>query len=211
MIRLAHTEFLYALLVLLPLAGIYVYGAARRKKMMGRLGEPALVASLVRSPGKYKRPVKFFLISAAAAFLITGLANPQIGTKLEEVKREGVDAMIVLDVSNSMKAEDIKPSRLDHAKQNISRMLDRLGNDMVRLIIFAGQSYLQLPLTTDYPAVRLVLNTIDTDAVPVPGTAIGSAIRLAMESFIAGETKHKVIILVTDGENHEDDAIGEAK
>ncbi|HLB01448.1 MAG TPA: VWA domain-containing protein [Bacteroidota bacterium] len=207
MIRLAHTEFLYALLVLLPLAGIYVYGAARRKKMMGRLGEPALLASLVRSPGKYKRPVKFFLISAAAAFLITGLANPQIGTKLEEVKREGVDAMIVLDVSNSMKAEDIKPSRLDHAKQNISRMLDRLGNDRVGLIVFAGQSYLQLPLTTDYPAVRLVLNTIDTDAVPVPGTAIGSAIRLAMESFIAGETKHKVIILVTDGENHEDDAL----
>jgi Ca-activated chloride channel family protein len=210
MIRLAHAEYLYALLLLLPLAGAYLYASGRRKKMMERFGNPALMASLVASPGRYKRPVKFLLLAAAAAFLIMGLANPQIGTKLEEVKREGVDVMVALDVSNSMKAEDIRPNRLDHAKQNISRMLNRLENDRVGLIVFAGQSYLQVPLTTDYAAVRLVLNTIDTDVVPVPGTAIGSAIRLARESFLAGETKHKVILLVTDGENHEDDALSEA-
>jgi len=210
MIRLANAEYLYALLLLLPLAAVYLYASARRRRMMERFGSPGLMASLVQSPGKYKRPVKFVLIASAVVFLILGLANPQIGTKLEEVKREGVDVMVALDVSNSMKAEDIKPNRLDHAKQNISRMLNRLENDRVGLIVFAGQSYLQVPLTTDYTAVRLVLNTIDTDAVPVPGTAIGSAIRLAKESFLVGETKHKVILLVTDGENHEDNALGEA-
>jgi len=210
MIRLAHAEALYALLLLLPLAAVFLYASARRRKMMELYGDPTLMRALVDSPGRYKRPVKFLLVSGAVAFVILGLANPQIGTRLEEVKREGVDVMVALDVSNSMKAEDIKPNRLEHAKQNISRMLGRLDNDRVGLIVFAGQSYLQVPLTTDYTAVRIVLNTIDTDAVPVPGTAIGSAIRLAMESFIAGETKHKVILLITDGENHEDNALTEA-
>jgi Ca-activated chloride channel family protein len=144
-------------------------------------------------------------------FVILALANPQIGTKLEEVKREGVDIMIALDVSNSMTAEDIKPSRLESAKQEISRMIDKLQNDRIGMVVFAGDSYLQLPLTTDYPAARLLLSTIDVDIVPVPGTAIGSAIRLAKKSFAAGEQKHKVIVLITDGENHEDDAIAAAK
>jgi Ca-activated chloride channel family protein len=185
--------------------------AGKRAATLARFGNPALLAGLVRSAGKYRRGLKFTLLSLAVGFLVLGLANPQIGTKMEEVRREGVDAMILLDVSNSMRAEDIAPNRLDHAKQNISRMLEKLENDRVGLIVFAGQSYLQVPLTTDYSAVRLVLNTIDTDVVPVPGTAIGSAIELAMESFIAGERKHKVILLITDGENHEDDALGAAK
>jgi Ca-activated chloride channel family protein len=211
MIRLAHPEYLYGLLVLLPMAALWFYAARRRSAMLSRFGDPTILAGLVQSPGKYRRGMKFVIASAALLFLVLGLADPQIGTKMEEVKRAGVDVVIALDVSNSMKAEDIKPNRLDHAKQNISRMLDHLQNDRIALIVFAGQSYLQLPLTTDYTAVRLVLNTIDTDAVPVPGTAIGSAIRLAMDSFIAGDNKHKVIILVSDGENHEDDAVGEAK
>ncbi len=210
MIRLAHAEYLYALFLLIPLAAVYLHASARRKKMMDRFGSPELMRSLVREQGKFKRPLKFLLLAAAAAFVVLGLANPQIGTRLEEVKREGVDVMVALDVSGSMTAEDIKPNRLDHARQNISRMLNRLDNDRVGLIVFAGQSYLQVPLTTDYSAVRLVLNAIGPDAVPVPGTAIGSAIRLARESFLSGETKHKVILLVTDGENHEDDALTEA-
>ncbi len=181
MIRLAHPEYLYGLFILLPLVALYYYAARRRVVMLARFGNPALLAGLVDSPGKYRRGVKFTLLALALLFLMLGLANPQIGTKMEEVRREGVDAVIALDVSNSMKAEDVRPNRLDHAKQNISRMLEDLQNDRVGLIVFAGQSYLQLPLTTDYASVRLVLNTIDTDAVPVPGTAIGSAIRLAME------------------------------
>lgn len=211
MIRFAHPEYLYGLLALVPLAALYVLAARRRAAALSRFGEPVLLAGLVQSPGKYRRGAKFALVSLALAFIVVGLANPQIGTKMEEVRREGVDAMILLDVSNSMRAEDITPNRLDHAKQNISRMLEKLENDRVGLVVFAGQSYLQLPLTTDYAAVRLVLNTIDTDVVPVPGTAVGSAIDLAMESFIAGERKHKVMILISDGENHEDDALGAAR
>ncbi len=160
---------------------------------------------------RYKSVVKFLVISGAIAFLVLSVANPQVGTKMENVKREGVDVMILLDVSASMKAEDIKPNRLESAKQEISHLLDKLQNDRIGLIVFAGDSYLQLPLTVDYSAARLILSTIDVDAVPVPGTAIGSAIRLAMKSFVAGETKHKAIILITDGENHEDDAIAAAK
>jgi Ca-activated chloride channel family protein len=211
MVRLAHPEYLYGLLALLPLAALFAVAAGKRAATLARFGEPALMAGLVQSASKYRRAVKFALVALALAFLVLGLANPQIGTKMEEVKREGVDAMILLDVSNSMNAEDIAPSRLDHAKQNISRMLEKLENDRVGLIVFAGQSYLQIPLTTDYSAVRLVLNTIGTDVVPVPGTAIGSAIELAMQSFVGGERKHKVIILISDGENHEDDALGAAK
>ena len=119
--------------------------------------------------------------------------------------------MIALDVSNSMKAEDIKPNRLESAKQEITRMLDKLQNDRVGLVVFAGDSYLQLPLTTDYSAGRLVLGTIDVDVVPIPGTAIGSALRLSMKSFLSEDKKYKVVILITDGENHEDDAIAAAK
>jgi Ca-activated chloride channel family protein len=211
MIRFAHPEYLYGLLVLLPLAALFAVAARKRAAALARFGDPALLSGLVSPAGKYRRAVKFALLALAVGFLVLGLANPQIGTRMEEVRREGVDAMILLDVSNSMLAEDIAPNRLDHARQNIARMLEKLENDRVGLIVFAGQSFLQLPLTTDYSAVRLVLNTIGTDIVPVQGTAIGSAVGLAMESFIAGERKHKVIILVTDGENHEDDALGAVK
>ena len=211
MIRLAHPEYLWGFLVLLPLAALFVFAARRRAAAYARFGEPALLAGLVPGAGRYRRGVKFLLLVLAVSFLVLALANPQIGTRMEEVRREGVDVMILLDVSNSMRAEDVAPNRLDHAKQNISRMLEKLENDRVGLVVFAGQSYLQLPLTTDYSAVRLVLNTIDTDVVPVQGTAIGSAIELAMESFIAGERKHRVILLITDGENHEDDALGAVK
>jgi Ca-activated chloride channel family protein len=211
MIRFAHTEYLYAL-ALLPMLVILFWWMLRvRKKSLQSFGNPTLLQQLMPTAGKYTRAVRFMLQFCAIGFLILGVANPQIGTKLEEVKREGVDVMIALDVSNSMKAEDIKPNRLESAKQEISRMLDKLQNDRIGLIVFAGDSYLQLPLTTDYSAAHLILGTIDVDVVPIPGTAIGSAIKLAMKSFAQGEKKHKVIIIITDGENHEDDAIAAAK
>ncbi|HUN66979.1 MAG TPA: VWA domain-containing protein [Bacteroidota bacterium] len=211
MFRFAHTEYLYALALLPLLAGLYVWAVHRRKKLLRLFGELPMVEQLTADRSRYKRSVKFTLLAGAIGFIILGLANPQIGTKLEELKREGVDIMIALDVSASMTAEDIKPSRLESAKQEISRMLDKLQNDRIGIVVFAGESYLQLPLTTDYSAARLLLSTIDIDCVPVPGTAIGSALRLARKSFAAGEQKHKVIILITDGENHEDDAVAAAK
>ncbi len=211
MIRFAHTDYLYALFVLPALALLFVWVLLGARRRFRALGAPALLGRLTPMYSRVKKPLKFALLAAALAAVIVALANPQIGTKMEEVKRAGVDIIIALDVSNSMKAEDIKPNRLEAAKQEISRMLDKLQNDRIALIVFGGDSYMQLPLTTDYPAARLILGTIDVDAVPVPGTAIGSAIKLAMKSFVAGETKHKVIVLITDGENHEDDAIAAAK
>jgi Ca-activated chloride channel homolog len=211
MIRFAHSGYLYALVFLPVLIVLFWWAMRMRSGAIARFWNPELLRKLTPHESGYKRTVKFFILFAAIGFLILGIANPQIGTKMEEVKREGVDVIIALDVSNSMKAEDIKPNRLESAKQEISRLLDKLQNDRIGLIVFAGDSYLQLPLTMDYSAARLILSTIDVDVVPIPGTAIGSAIKLAMKSFAAGETKHKVIIIISDGENHEDDAIAAAK
>ncbi len=211
MIKFAYIEVLYALAALPLLAVLFWWALRARRRSLDRFGNPELLAQLMPGSGRYKRALKFALLFSALALVILGISNPQIGTKLEEVKREGVDIMIALDVSNSMKAEDIKPNRLESAKQEISRMFDKLQNDRVGLVVFAGDAYLQLPLTTDYSAGRLILGTIDVDVVPVPGTAIGSALRLSMKSFLAEVKKYKVIVLITDGENHEDDAIAAAK
>jgi len=211
MIRFAHAEYLYALTLLPVLLILFWWAIQMRKRGLSRFGNPLLLEMLMPSVSRYKRTTKFFVAFSAFAILILGAANPQIGTKMEEVKREGVDIIIALDVSNSMKAEDIKPNRLESAKQEISHMIDKFQNDRLGLIVFAGDSYLQLPLTTDYSAARLILSTVDVDVVPIPGTAIGSAIKLAMKSFATGEKKHKVIIIISDGENHEDDAIAAAK
>jgi len=181
-----------------------------QQRALKTIGNPDILNRLIQGAGRHKREAKFLVLTTAYALIVLGLANPQIGTKLEEVKREGVDIFIALDVSSSMKAEDIRPNRLESAKQQVAYTLDRLQNDQIGLIVFAGDSYLQLPLTTDYGAARLFLSTIDVDVVPVPGTAIGSAIRLAMKSFVEGERKHKVIVVITDGENHEDNAIAAA-
>ena len=143
--------------------------------------------------------------------LLLGLANLQLGTKVEEVKREGVDLMIALDVSNSMLAEDLSPNRLERAKRAIYQLIENLHNDRLGIIVFAGQSYVQLPITTDYSSAKLFLETIGTDIVPTQGTAIGSAIDLAMESFDFENGTSKSIIVITDGENHEDDAQAAAK
>jgi Ca-activated chloride channel family protein len=211
MVRFAHTEYLYALALVPLLVLLFLWAWRMKVRSLERFGNPATLRLLVPEAGKYKYGVKFALLVAGLSFVILALANPEIGSKLEEVKREGVDVMICLDVSNSMKAEDIKPNRLESAKQEISRLLDQLQNDRIGLIVFAGDSYMQLPLTIDYSAARLIMSTIDVDVVPVPGTAIGSAIRLAQKSFGTGEKKYKVIVLITDGENHEDDAVAAAK
>jgi Ca-activated chloride channel family protein len=145
------------------------------------------------------------------AFLVVGLANPQIGTRLEEVKQEGVDIFIALDVSLSMKAEDIRPNRLEKAKLEIRNLINRLGGDRVGLIVFAGEAFTQFPLTTDYSAANLFLDVVDVDAVPTPGTSVGSAIERAMESFNFEEPTSKVLAIITDGENTEGSALEAAE
>jgi Ca-activated chloride channel family protein len=151
--------------------------------------------------------VRFLLYLLALLFLFIAAADPQEGSKLEEVKRSGIDLVICLDVSNSMLAEDLSPNRLIAAKRAISRLIDNLKGDRIGLVVFAGQAYTQLPITTDYAAAKMFLETINTDIVPTQGTAIGAAINQAISDFPENSKNKKAIIVLTDGENHEDDAI----
>lgn len=154
--------------------------------------------------------IKFFLILMAYASLVVALTNPQIGSKLEKAQRKGIDLMIALDVSNSMMAQDIKPNRLQASKQAISNLIDKLKGDRIGIIVFAGHAYTQLPITTDYAAAKMFLSSVSPDIIPVQGTAIGEAIALSIKSF--SENDHnKAIIVISDGENHEGDALDETK
>lgn len=143
--------------------------------------------------------------------MILALANPQIGTKYEEVKQTGIDVYILLDVSLSMKAEDIKPNRLEEAKHSISSLIQKLRGDRIGLIVFSGEAYVQFPLTTDYAAASLLLNAVSVNSVPQPGTAIGEAIKLATKSFKEDSKTQKVIVAITDGEDHEGDVMDAVK
>ena len=211
MIRFGHPEYLYALVILPLILLLFLWMAAWKRRAFRKFGEQALVNELSGNTSKAKPLVKLILFLMGLAMLIVAWANPQMGTRLEEVKREGVDIIIALDVSNSMRAEDIKPNRLERAKQAISRLIDKLENDRIGLIVFAGRAYVQLPITTDFAAAKLFLNTIETDMIPTQGTSIGSAIELAQQSFVGDDKKHKALIIITDGENHEDDPEAAAK
>ena len=211
MIRFAHIEYLY-LLALVPVFVVAYWFLARgRMKAIERFTDLHVLERLAESASRSKRLVKFCIFLAAFSFIVAGLANPQIGTRLEEVKQEGVDMFIALDVSLSMKAEDIKPNRLERAKFEIRNLIDRLGGDRLGLIVFAGEAYTQFPLTTDYGAAGLFLDVVDVDVVPLPGTSIGSAISRAVESFDFKEPSAKVLVIITDGENTEGDAFEAAE
>jgi len=182
-----------------------------RKGAIARFGEWNLVEQLMDGFSAKRQHIKFTLWLLSIAFIVLGLANPQMGTRLQKVKRQGVDVVIALDVSKSMLAQDITPSRIDRSKQFISKLLSRMADDRIALIIFAGNAYLQMPLTIDYSAAKLFLNTISTDIVPTQGTAIGEAIDLATQAFDPEEEKFKTLIIITDGENHEQGAIKAAE
>jgi Ca-activated chloride channel family protein len=211
MLKFAHSEYLYALFAMPVFILLYYMVHRWRKKKLRMFGESALVKAVADTVSKNKPVWKFIVLMLAYSALVVGIADPQIGSKLEEVKREGVDIMIALDVSNSMNAEDIKPSRLERSKQAISRLVDKLQNDRIGIIVFAGKAYVQLPITTDFAAAKLFLSTIDSDMIPTQGTVIGDAIALAVKSFSSKDKKHKVLIVITDGEGHEDNAVEEAQ
>jgi len=211
MLRFEYMDFLYALMLIPIMIIIYWLIRQLRKKNLKKFGDIQLISRLFPEVSTIKPILKFTLLLLALAFIIIGLANLQVGTKLEKVKREGVDVMIALDVSKSMDAEDVKPSRLAKAKRAISELIENLQNDRIGLIAFAGDAYLQLPLTTDFSAAKLFLSTISTKIVSKQGTAIGAAIKLAMKSFPENDKLHKALIMITDGENHEDDAVGAAE
>jgi Ca-activated chloride channel family protein len=190
---------------------LFVITRIWRKSALKKLGDMEILSLLMPSVSSSKPTLRFILFLIAITFLIFGLVNPQIGSKLEEIKREGSDIIICLDVSNSMKAEDFKPNRLAKAKQAIEKLIDKLNNDRIGIIVFAGEAYVQLPITTDYAAAKLFLENVDCDAVPIQGTVISSAIQLAEKSFGTEEGKNKAIVIISDGESHDDDAIAAAR
>lgn len=211
MFRFAHTELLYLLLLIPLLVLFYLLAYRKKRKAIAEFGNPALLETLMPLYSPKRNLYKFLLFSGALTSLIIGVAGPQFGSKLQQVKREGVELILALDVSNSMLAQDIRPSRLQAAKQAISRMVEKLNNDKIGLIVFAGDAYVQLPITTDYASARMFLQSIDTDIVPVQGTAIGAAIDLAVKSFTPETETSKAIVIITDGENHQDDAVASAR
>ncbi len=206
MFRLAHPQFLYLLLLIPLLVMLFAYARRRKKKALESFGELPLVMRLLPEYSNSREILKFIIWGVAWILLVIGMADPQTGSKLEKMKRKGVDMVFALDVSNSMMAQDITPNRLERAKQAIIHLLGKLENDRVGLVIFAGKSYIQMPLTTDYSATRLFLSNINPGMIPVQGTAIGDAIETSVSGF--GTTKQsKAIIVITDGENHEDNAV----
>jgi Ca-activated chloride channel family protein len=205
--RFAHPGYLYLLIIVPVLAFIHLYFSIRRKRSLEKFGDMKLLNHLMPDVSERRIGLKFYLLLLAFIAVIFTIAGPQFGSKLETVKRKGIEIMIALDVSNSMNARDIEPSRLERAKLAISQLVDRLHNDRIGMIVFAGQAYVQLPITSDYPSAKMFLSGINTDMVPVQGTAIGAAINLAANSFSPLEGVNRVIVVITDGENHEDDAV----
>mgnify|MGYP001795855180 CR=1 FL=1 len=203
MLRFANPEFLH-LYWLLPLLLVFLIWAWRFKRgLIARLGDSELVEKLMNSVSRKKQAWKQVLLFFAIAALIFALVNPQVGTRFEEVKREGIDVFIALDISKSMMAEDIAPNRFEKAKHEIGRFIDRLEGDRVGLITFSGLAFVQCPLTLDYSAAKLFLSDVEIGDIPTPGTAISEAISTASEAFVKKELKHKVLVLITDGEDHE--------
>ena len=211
MLRYENIEMLYLLALIPILIMIFMVSLNWRKKALNKLGDYKLVLRLIPMASRFKYRLKFILLIISLTALIIGLANPQIGSKMEEVNRKGIDLMIAIDLSNSMLAEDLQPNRLLRAKQSISKLIDRLEGDRIGLVVFAGDAYVQLPITTDYSAAKLFLSTINTEIVPTQGTAIGKAISLCIKSFDYSNNQSKAIILITDGENHEDNATEKAQ
>lgn len=207
MFRFANIELLWGLLIIPLLALIFAWSRIARKNALKRFGKQETISVLMPFASKSRPVFKFIILMLALAFFIVGAARPQFGSKLKKVKREGVELMIALDVSNSMMAEDIEPNRLERAKRAISRLVDRLSDDKIGLIVFAGDAYMQLPITSDYNSAKLFLNSVNTQIVPTQGTAIGTAIQMGIRSFTPEGQANKAIIVITDGENHEDDPV----
>ena len=211
MFRFANPDFLYLFFLLPVLVAVFLYYNHRRRQNIRKYGDPALLQELMPTVSKYRPDVKFWLTFAALALTIFMLARPQFGSKMETVKRSGVEAVIALDISNSMLAEDVTPSRLEKAKKLISRLVDTFNNDKVGMIVFAGEAFTQLPITSDYVSAKMFLESINPSLITTQGTDIGAAIRLAMKSFTPNDGVGRAIVVITDGENHEGGAIEAAK
>ncbi len=212
MFRFAHIEFLWLLLLIPIIVAAYVYFTRRKRKQLQDFGDAEFLQELMPNASRIRPNTRFALELTALIFLIIALAQPQYGTKEETIKREGIEVMMALDISNSMMAEDVAPNRLERAKQLLSKLVDQMSEDKVGLVVFAGEAFVQLPITADYVSAKMFLQNIQPDLIKTQGTALGAAINTAVRSFGTNESEaSRLIILITDGENHEDDALAAAK
>ena len=211
MIHFAYAQYLL-LIFLIPVFFIVQAVLLRiRRNRIRKFGDEKLVSQMMPSYSKSKVWVRLVLFSIGFFFFVIGLSRPQIGARLKEQEIKGAEIIIAIDVSNSMLAEDYSPNRLERAKLAVSRLVDKLRDDRIGLVIFAGTSFVQLPVTTDYVSAKMFLNSIDTGSIPIQGTALGDAITTCIRSFSEQSDKSRAIILITDGENHEDDPVAAAK
>ena len=196
------------LLVLIPILALIRFISYRnQKKRLRKFGEPALLKELMPDVSRFRPSVKFWILQGALALLVLMLARPQMGTKISQEKRVGIETIICMDISNSMLAEDIAPSRLDRSKMMIENLVDHFTNDKIGLIVFAGDAFVQLPITSDYVSAKMFLSSIDPSMIATQGTDIGRAIDMATHSFTPEEGIGRAIIVITDGENHEGGAV----
>ena len=213
MFRFAYPEYLWLLWLLPLLVAVWTAAGQLARRRLSRFGRLETIRPLMPDASTGRRRLKFILYLTAFALLTLALARPQLGSKLREVESRGIEMMLVVDVSNSMLAEDFQPNRLERTKYAIDKLFDGLKQDRVGLVVFAGEPKVQLPITSDYRMAKAFAKRIDPSLVPVQGTAIGKALSQALMSF-SGETEEnhsRVIILITDGENHEDDALAAAR
>lgn len=211
MFRFGEPIYLYLLIILPFLIGLYIYSNYRRKKKLRQYGDPVLMAHLMPEVSRYRPGIKFWLVFAALTMVIFMLARPQFGAKMETVKRQGIETVVALDISNSMLAEDVTPNRLDKSKKLISRLVETFNNDKVAMIVFAGEAFTQLPITSDYISAKMFMESISPSLISTQGTDIRGAIDLAMKSFTPNPEVGRAIVLITDGENHEGGAVEAAK
>jgi Ca-activated chloride channel family protein len=211
MFRFAQPEYLMLLLLIPAVALFYFFYLMRRRKTLARFGSADLVKKLSPNASVVRGWIKLSLWLIGFMFFALGLARPQLGARVKEIKKKGAEIIIALDVSNSMLAQDFSPNRLENAKRAIARLSDQLGSDRIGLIVFAGDAYIQLPVTSDYVSAKLFLSSINTGIVPKQGTAIGRAITTAIRSFSLQSEKSRAIIIISDGENHDDDPVEAAQ
>lgn len=211
MFRFEDPKYLWLLLIIPLLVLVRMLVWWRRKKQLGLLGDAALLRQLMPDVSKYRPSVKFSLLLAALAMLALVLARPQMGTKISHDKRNGIETIIALDISNSMLAEDVVPSRLEKSKMLIENLVDNFTNDRIGIVVFAGDAFVQLPITSDYVSAKMFLQNIDPSLIATQGTDIGRAIRLSMRSFTQQDKVGRAIIVITDGEDHEGGAVEAAR
>ena len=213
MFRFANPQYLWLLLAVPALVALYWLAARNRRRRLARFGRPGILEELMPEVSTGRTALRFILFCAAVALVILAAARPQFGSKLREEKAQGIEMMLTVDVSNSMLAEDFEPNRLERTKYAIGKLFEGLQQDRVGLVVFAGEPKVQLPITSDYRMARAFARRIDPSLVSVQGTAIGKALEQALLAF-SGDTEQshgRVIILITDGENHDDDAIAVAE